>query len=149
MSCVPYPRKYESFNSWDYRCGEAEKDSERYNRFLNFKATNWGGYNYRPVNGAGIYTTPLGTKINALRVYPSKSKLGAARNYALKTGACFLIRVQLGNPNIITSREDYIVCREFPPLDAGCVVEKIAADEWTVNFWKREKALSIYNNDNH
>lgn len=150
---LPYPGRHESYSSWDFRCKQWENDRASWNRELAARFTNWGGNNYRAVQGPGVYVTPLGTRLPALKVFPSRSKLPAALRFVERTGGVFLVRVQHGNPNVITSREDYVVVRhaDLPPLSAECQVESVDRPD-KVNglwYWTRDRIDEVYSDDTH
>lgn len=127
------------------RCDEYDRERAYWNRQQNYTRTDWGGYNYRPVETGVTYTTPLGTTLRALKVFPSKSKRQRALNFSEKTGGCFVVQVQVGNPNVITSRIDFVVVKncDIPPLTPDCKVQSRTVFEYGPDFDE------IYSNDDH
>lgn len=149
---LPYPGRNESYSSWDFRCKQWENDRARWNREQNSRSTNWGGYNYHSVIVGGEYRLPGGETVKPLKTFPSRSKLAAAQSYAAKQpGAVVVLQVALGNPNLITSREDYLVMRvaDLPAMTPEMRVISPNKSENTRTFWTDIRRSEIYNNDNH
>lgn len=149
---LPYPGRNESFSSWDFRCKQWENDRARWNREQNARSTNWGGYNYRSVIVGGEYQLPGGETVKPLKTFPSRSKLAAAQSFAAKqSGAVVIMEVQIGNPNLITSRKDYLVMRtaDLPTMTPGMRVISPAKKENSRTWWTDRRRSEIYNNDNH
>lgn len=83
---LPYPGRYESFNSWDSRCKAWENDRDRWRKEQAARSTNWGGYHYTPVENFVSVTLPDGKKVEAVKVgYGWRNryrvKAFAARNF--------------------------------------------------------------------
>jgi hypothetical protein len=86
---LPYPGRYESFNSWDSRCKEWERNQAEWRREQAARSINWGGYNYRPVQKNVEYTMPDGTVVEAVKVTSSFSRGESVRKFAVKNGLAF------------------------------------------------------------
>lgn len=111
-------------------------------------SSNWGGYNYRPVQVGVKYNLNDGRTIKVEKVFPSRSKLERAVNFA-RRNFLILLKVQVGNPNVITSREDFLAVK---PENVPYGVEVVALED---EFWRNPKAWlensrnRVYNDDNH
>ena len=147
MTTLPYPGRHESFSSWDFRCKQWENERARRNQELNARRTNWGGYNYRPVVVGGEYRLPDGPTVKVEKTFPSRSKLAAAMRFAHRAHA-ILVEVELGNPNLITSRQDYLVIKpeNMVALPQGVRIFEFACTETS---WKDRARARVYDNDNH
>lgn len=119
---LPYPGRNESFDSWDRRCKEYERDQARWRKEQADRSANWGGYNYRPVQANVDYVTPAGERLTAIKVNCSRSRGGMIRRFAVKHGLAFA-RFVWGSG--MTARTD------------------------NVAFQPTEKMVERYNDDDH
>lgn len=142
---LPYPGRYESDSSWEFRCKQWENNRSERNRELNARSTNWSGYNYRPVVVGGEYRLPDGRAVTVEKTFPSRSKLDRAKSFA-RRNFLVLLKVQLGNPNVITSREDFLAVK---PENALVGLEVIPVGRAPEGGWKQRSMDRVYNCDKH